>query len=373
MIKILRAKLTLIALSFILIPVSSANELANYINDKYPLFYDTYAKTEKDYLSYLLFADEEIKAYKERADLYYIKGNLLLGYVGFLIRKAEEGAGTRSDYFTSNDAVERVSEYQKYYRKSLDLHNRNTIISKLNKTALENIYSQSRNPELRELAKLSIIEMTDINSLKGCPNNIPETDPNYECSPIANSWSEYLFNEYSTLFAVYGELLDSENMQRIEREFIARIKGNEKEDRQTDKLHEMFINKFSHRRDEFWRQYEAGELEGKTFDINQIPEAYKGIPLYWKNYLLDKGIADYAQWDIRGSQPPSGKIQTEKLASKKRKVLDESVSRLTAETVLDTESEVLRFESPVNKILLFIIITISVFGLYFYSRRKIKK
>lgn len=163
--------------------------------------------------------------------------------------------------------------------------------------------------------------MTSLDDLEGCPSDIPKSDPYYECSPIANSWTEYLYREYADMFSLYGSLLDKENMERIKQEFDKRVKNNEKGIKLTEKSAKndaYYLDKFTKDEQDFWHKYNSGELEGKVIDIKDIPDAYKDIPFYWKNYIAAKGVAEYAQWDIRGvDSPDSDKAKQHKTAQTK--------------------------------------------------------
>ena len=175
---------------------------------------------------------------------------------------------------------------------------------KLPKFACIDILNLVKNLGLKESVRENVILRTSLNDLRGCPEKGYEGD----CLPIASSWEEYLFNEYIEMFNGYSELLDKENMDRLEAEFRDRINSNEKGNTTSDGLksnQNFYLNKFSEHKVNFWRRYEAGELKEKVVDIALVPSAYKEVPLYWKNYLYDKGIAEYAQWDTRGIAPPS--------------------------------------------------------------------
>lgn len=224
--------------------VSSSNKLIElgftaYTSQLYPKLADTYALNSIDYEKYLTIATTEIERYPDNAYMYYIKGYILLGYHGFAFRQSAEGNMSRETYFSTEKSRLMVLETQSYLVKSLSVHNAASVENKLSKDTLSSIYTKLKSPFQKEKSIKARILMTSLDDLEGCPSDIPKSDPYYECSPIANSWTEYLYREYADMFSLYGSLLDKENMERIKQEFDKRVKNNEKGIKLTEKVQKM--------------------------------------------------------------------------------------------------------------------------------------
>lgn len=317
----------------------------------FPKMNDTYGLDKEDFDAYFNLLDKNIEQNPNDPIYHYIKGVLLLSEKSFHYRELSRiGNITKEDYLSTNEAMEMTIEYQQAFSQSMKVSDLSLENMKLPKFACVDILNLVKNLGLKESARENVILRTSLNDLRGCPEKGYEGD----CLPIASSWEEYLFNEYIEMFNGYSELLDKENMERLESDFQSRIDANEKNSDVTDSLksdQRYYLNKFLKHKVEFWERYEAGELDGKVVDINLVPQAYKNVPLYWKNYLYDKGIAEYAQWDTRGIAPPSQagnkvdplsqKEEAIKLVDKKK---EPSLPTKQVNLVIENESFLMQFK-----------------------------
>jgi len=230
--------LFLLVCAFILNP--NNNLLAKTNNDNYiemsknfSNMNDTYGVTTDELKKYLENINLIIKNNPDNPAAYLIRSDLVLITVGHEYRKSKKINGSSSNDYLSKDETRKVMlEIENCLKNVLSVNKNAPAEIKLDFTLLQNLHIKFKSLRYKEKSIKSYISSTSLENLKGCP----ATNGYDGCPNIANSWTEFLYNEYSGMYNLYGLFLDKVNMERIKKEFKNRIINNEMNIKNTKKL-----------------------------------------------------------------------------------------------------------------------------------------
>lgn len=180
---------------------------SKYTENMYPTLFDTYALNSSDYEKYLVIASKEIDDYPNNAYMYYIKGYILLGYHGFLVRQSEKNGVSKKAYFSTEESRLRAIETESYFSKALNINKNLPEKNQLSTDIIVSLISKLESPIQQEKSIKLRIKKTSLSDLEGCPDDISEYEES-ECSIIAHSWEEFIYQQYSSIYKSYSISLD---------------------------------------------------------------------------------------------------------------------------------------------------------------------
>lgn len=270
----------------------------DYRKAGYPLIRNTYKLTSPLLNEYEVKNEKYIDEYPSIAFLYYFRGIIKLSKIGVNGRSMMFRGMTRREAHATDEIRLQVHEMEEAFRQAIQVHlQAKEEHQKLSKWEFYELITKANSNEVKEQAiRLIMDDMSPAKLRPDCGDDEGASD----CVPIADSWPEYLYDQYFAILSLYRVVADIENLNRVWDEFEQRLAEDEWINKpRLTQISNQLLAQWKRDQKKYFNGLEKNIAEGKIVPVEDIPEDYKSIQNYWHNYIVVKGTQDFYQWDIR--------------------------------------------------------------------------